>query len=108
MRRVVVTGMAGMTPLGATWPDIRAAMQQGRTGIKYIDEWDKLTDLKTRLGAPVDYFEHERIFPRKQMRSMGRCAAFAVKAAEDALAQAGLREDPILKSGRTGCASGSS
>lgn len=108
MRRVVVTGMAGMTPLGATWSDIRAAMQQGRTGIKYIEDWDKLTDLKTRLGAPVDYFEHERIFPRKQMRSMGRCAAFAVKAAEDALVQAGLRDDPILKSGRTGCAFGSS
>lgn len=108
MRRVVVTGMAGMTPLGAEWPDIRAAMHEGRSGIKYIEDWDKLTDLKTRLGGPVDYFEHEKSFPRKAMRSMGRCSAFAVKAAESALAQAGLIGDPVLQSGRTGCAFGSS
>ena len=108
MRRVVVTGMAGMTPLGAEWSDIRAAMHEGRSGIKYIEAWDKLTDLKTRLGGPVDYFEHEKSFPRKAMRSMGRCSAFAVKAAEAALGQAGLTDDPVLKSGRTGCAFGSS
>tara|TARA_R110000868_G_scaffold66247_5_gene197446 strand:+ start:6966 stop:8192 length:1227 start_codon:yes stop_codon:yes gene_type:complete len=108
MRRVVVTGMAGMTPLGAEWSDIRAAMREGRSGIKYIEAWDKLTDLKTRLGGPVDYFEHEKSFPRKAMRSMGRCSAFAVKAAEAALEQAGLTGDPVLQSGRTGCAFGSS
>ncbi|MDO8288832.1 MAG: beta-ketoacyl-ACP synthase [Parvibaculum sp.] len=108
MRRVVVTGMSGMTPLGGNWPDIRAAMQDGRSGVRYIDDWDHLTDLNTRLAAPVDYFEHEKIFPRKQMRSMGRCAAFAVKTAENALAHAGLLNDPLLKSGRAGCAFGSS
>ena len=42
------------------------------------------------------------------MRSMGRCSAFAVKAAESAFAAAGLTDDPVLKSGRTGCAFGSS
>ncbi len=108
MRRVVVTGMAGLTSLGTQWSDIRHAMQQGQSGIKYITDWDKLTDLKTRLGAPVEYFVHDKIFPRKKMRSIGRCAAFAVKAAEDAFAQAGLIDDPILQSGRTGCAFGSS
>jgi len=108
MRRVVVTGMAGMTPLGDTWPAIRAAMQEGRSGVRYIKDWDHLTDLNTRLAAPVDYFEHEKIFPRKQMRSMGRCAAFAVKSAENALKDAGLLGDPVLKSGRAGCAFGSS
>lgn len=108
MRRVVVTGMSGMTPLGGNWPDIRAAMQEGRSGVKYIRDWDHLTDLNTRLAAPVDYFEHEKIFPRKQMRSMGRCAAFAVKTAENALAHAGLLDDPLLRSGRAGCAFGSS
>jgi 3-oxoacyl-[acyl-carrier-protein] synthase II len=108
MRRVVVTGMAGMTPMGAEWAEIRTGMREGRSGIKYITAWDNLTDLRTRLGAPADYFEHEKIFPRKQMRSMGRCAAFAVKAAEMALEQSGLRNDPVLQSGRTGCAFGSS
>ena len=108
MRRVVVTGMAGMTPLGDNWPAIRAAMHEGRSGVRYIKEWDHLTDLNTRLAAPVDYFEHEKIFPRKQMRLMGRCAVFAVKSAENALKDAGLLDDPVLKSGRVGCAFGSS
>jgi len=108
MRRVVVTGMAGITSLGTEWNDIREAMKQGRSGVRYIPEWNKLIDLKTRLGAPVDDFEHEAIFPRKKMRSMGRCAALAVKASESALSQAGLLDDPLLRSGRVGCAFGSS
>lgn len=108
MRRVVVTGMAGITPLGDKWADIRDAMEARRSGVRYIDEWDKLTDMRTRLAAPASYFEHEKIFPRKKMRSIGRCAAFAVKASEVALGQAGLIDHPVLQSGRTGCAFGSS
>lgn len=108
MRRVVVTGMAGITPLGTEWADIREAMVAGRTGVKYITAWDKLGDLKTRLGAPSDYFDHTRIFPRKQMRSMGRVAALGVWAAQEALTHSGLIDDPILTSGRTGVAFGSS
>ncbi|MEQ8266979.1 MAG: beta-ketoacyl-ACP synthase [Parvibaculum sp.] len=108
MRRVVVTGMAGITPLGSEWAEIRRAMALGRTGIRYIDEWDRLGDLKTRLGAPAAHFEHEKIFPRKKMRSMGRVAALAVHSAAEALAQAGLAGDPVLTSGRAGVAFGSS
>ncbi|MDO8840124.1 MAG: beta-ketoacyl-ACP synthase [Parvibaculum sp.] len=108
MRRVVVTGMAGVTPLGADWSDIRAAMGEGRTGVRYIEAWDRLGDLRTRLGAPATYFEHEKIFPRKKMRSMGRVAILAVRSAERALAAAGLTDDPVLTSGRAGVAFGSS
>lgn len=108
MRRVVVTGMAGITPLGTRWKEIAESMAAGRNGVKYIESWDKLGDLKTRLGAPADYFDHAKIFPRKQMRSMGRVAALGVKAAQDALMHAGLIDDPVLQSGRTGVAFGSS
>ncbi len=108
MRRVVVTGMAGITPLGTSWSDIGASMAAGRTGVKYIEAWDRLGDLKTRLGAPADYFDHTKIFPRKQMRSMGRVAALGVKVAQEALTQAGLIGDPVLTSGRAGVAFGSS
>jgi len=108
MRRVVVTGMAGVTPLGADWSDIRAAMGEGRTGVRYIEAWDRLGDLRTRLGAPATYFEHDKIFPRKKMRSMGRVAILAVRSAERALAAAGLTDDPVLTSGRAGVAFGSS
>ncbi len=108
MRRVVVTGMAGITPLGGEWPDIRAAFEEKRTGVQYIEDWDRLVDLRTRLGAPADYFDHARIFPRKKMRSMGRVAAMGVWSAQEALTHAGLIDDPVLTSGRVGVAFGSS
>jgi len=108
MRRVVVTGMAGITSLGDDWPTIKAAMRAGRTGIRYMTEWDRLEDLHTRLGGAIDHFDHTTIFPRKKGRSMGRVAVLAVHATETALAQAGLLEDPRLHDGRAGVAYGSS
>lgn len=108
MRRVVVTGMAGISSLGDTWPTIREAMHAGRTGVKLIQGWHHLTDLGNKIGSPADWFHHEGVFHRQQMRSMGRVAAMSVKAAESAIANAGLAGDPILKTGRTGVACGSS
>ncbi len=100
--------MAGITSLGDSWPAIREAMHSGRTGVKYMQEWERLTDLGTRLGSPADWFAHEGVYKRHQQRSMGRVAVLAVKAAERAVEMAGLVDDPILKTGRTGVACGSS
>ncbi len=108
MRRVVVTGMAGITSLGASWPEIREALHTGRPGVKRIPDWDRLVDMSTRLGAPADWFAHEGVFRRQQGRSMGRVSVLAVSAAERALENAGLGGSPILKSGRAGVACGSS
>jgi 3-oxoacyl-[acyl-carrier-protein] synthase II len=100
--------MAGISSLGDTWPTIREAMHAGRTGVKLIQGWHHLTDLGNKIGSPADWFQHEGVFHRQQMRSMGRVAAMSVKAAETAIANAGLAGDPILKTGRTGVACGSS
>jgi len=108
MRRVVVTGMNGITSLGEEWSVLREAFIGGVTGVKRIPEWDRLVDLGTRLGAPADWFQHEGLYKRQQMRSMGRVAAMSVRTAERALAQAGLLDTPLLKSGRAGVAAGSS
>jgi 3-oxoacyl-[acyl-carrier-protein] synthase II len=107
-RRVVVTGMGGLTALGREWPDIRARIERGQTGVRYMQEWDRLTDLNTRLGGAIDWFSHESAYPRKRIRSMGRVAVLALSAAESALAQAGLVDAAVLKSGRVGVACGSS
>lgn len=108
MRRVVVTGMGGLTALGATWPEIRTRMEAGETGTRYMPEWERLTDLNTRIGGAIDWFDHTKIYPRKKTRSMGRVAVLALNAAETALATAGLAGDPVLKSGRAGVSCGSS
>ena len=52
-RRVVVTGMGGVTGLGNDWPTIRAHMEAGRTAIRRMPDWDRYDGLNTRLGAPV-------------------------------------------------------
>jgi 3-oxoacyl-[acyl-carrier-protein] synthase II len=108
MRRVVVTGMGGLTALGGTWPEILARIAAGETGTRYMQEWDRLSDLNTKIGGAIDWFDHTTAYHRKETRSMGRVAVMAVNAAERALTQAGLVDDPVLKSGRAGVSCGSS
>jgi 3-oxoacyl-[acyl-carrier-protein] synthase II len=60
------------------------------------------------LAAPIEGFEPPGHWNRKQLRSMGRVSQLAVRAAELALADAGLLGDPVLHSGRVGVACGSS
>jgi 3-oxoacyl-[acyl-carrier-protein] synthase II len=108
MRRVVVTGMSGICALGADWQDIEAGLRARRNTVRTMPGWDIYRDLNTRLAAPVVDFEPPVHWNRKQLRSMGRVSQFAVRASELALADAGLLGDPVLRSGRTGVACGSS
>ena len=108
-RRVVVTGMAAISPIGSTWEEVRASLRANKSGIRHMTEWEKLEDLNTRVAAPAAPFELDpAVFTRKRTRSMGRVALMAVKTARDALIDAGLLDDPVIASPRTGVAFGSS
>lgn len=107
-RRVVVTGMGGVTALGEDWPTIREQIASGRTAVRFMDEWDPYEGISTRLAAPIPRFSVEERYPRKKLRTMGRVAQLAVYATERALDAAGLLEDPVLGAGRVGLAYGSS
>lgn len=108
MKRVVVTGMAGITSLGSDWTSIEANFSSNRSGIRYMHEWDRFTELNTRLAGPVDDFVVPARWTRKQLRSMGRVSRLSVKAAEQALEHAGLLDDASIRDGRMGVACGSS
>ena len=108
MKRVVVTGMAGITSLGSDWTSIEANFTGNRSGIRYMHEWDRFTELNTRLAGPVDDFVVPGHWTRKQLRSMGRVSRLSVKAAEQALEHAGLLDDASIRDGRMGVACGSS
>ncbi|WP_444903558.1 beta-ketoacyl-ACP synthase [Microbulbifer sp. CnH-101-E] len=108
MKRVVVTGMAGISPIGQDWESVSESLQSRRSGIVYMEDWDKYEGLETRLGAPVKDFEKPSHYNRKRVRSMGRVSLMAVRASEIALQDAGLLDDPILKSGAVGVSYGSS
>ncbi|HAJ42927.1 MAG TPA: beta-ketoacyl-ACP synthase, partial [Alcanivorax sp.] len=107
MQRVVVTGMAGISPLGNDWPTILGNLRAGRTGIRQMPDWVNYEGLDTQLGAPA-MFHPPAHFNRKKTRSMGRVAQMATHVAEQALEQAGLLGEPVLTSGRAGVAYGSS
>lgn len=107
-RRVVVTGMAGFSPLGNDWQQIKSRLQSKSSAIRYMTDWDKYNGLMTRLAGVVDDFELPPHYNRKNTRSMGRVSLMATRASELALADAGLLGDPLVSRGRTGVAYGSS
>lgn len=108
MNRVVVTGMAGISPIGSDWQTISANLKAGNNGIVTMPEWDIYEDLNTRLAAPVSDFVKPSHYSRKAIRSMGRVALMATYATEMALEDAGLLNDPIIQNGSMGVAYGSS
>ncbi|WP_420547172.1 beta-ketoacyl-ACP synthase [Curvivirga sp.] len=109
MRRVVVTGISGISALGQEWTDIKSAMIAGKTGVRHMKEWDFYKDLNTRLAAPIEGFDVDQEYPRKKLRSMGPVAKMSVHATNLALKDAGIElNDPIFQSGRMGVAYGSS
>ncbi|WKD49945.1 beta-ketoacyl-ACP synthase [Microbulbifer spongiae] len=108
MKRVVITGMAGISPIGQGWDAVSFSLHNRLTGVTYIQDWDKYEGLETRLGAPVREFKKPVHYDRKRTRSMGRVSLMAVFASEQALLDAGLLDDPVLKSGSVGISYGSS
>lgn len=108
MRRVVVTGVGGETPLGNDWSIVKTRMMRGETGVRYMGEWDKFHGINTRLAAPIETFSVDDKYSRKATRTMGRVSKLAVFVTERALEDAGLQGDPVITSGRCGIAYGSS
>lgn len=112
MKRVVITGMSGITALGRSWADIKVAFQRRKNAVQRISVDERYVDLEARLGAPIADYTPPAHWTRKQLRSMGRVSQLCVDAAEQALIQAGLLIDgeiaPRLKDGRMGVACGSS
>lgn len=108
MKRVVVTGIGGICAFGSDWASIRARFLQYRNAVRTMTEWENYPDMVTRLGAPIDDYRPPAHWTRKNLRSMGRVSQLCVDAAERALADAGLRDDPSIRDGRMGVACGSS
>ncbi|MDJ0846869.1 MAG: beta-ketoacyl-ACP synthase [Myxococcota bacterium] len=105
-RRVVVTGMAGLSPLGTGWKPVRERLLSGLSAVVRMEDWDGVDGLQTRLGGPVRDFEVPDSYPRKKIRTMGKDSLMATRASELALADAGLLEHPVLQGGRAGVAFG--
>jgi len=93
-RRIAITGIGLVTPVGndapATWANLRA----GRTGVAPIRGFDA-SGFPTRIGAEVKDFDVSRIIvDRKLLKFTSRSHRFALAAGEEALRDAGIRPEP--------------
>src|SRR3546814_11270173 len=102
MKRVVITGMAGLSPIGVGWDEVEKHLREYRSGVRFMPEWDIIQGLNTRLGAAVPPFDLPAHYDRRRMRSLGRVGMLATRASELAIEDAGLLGDPLLKSGQMG------
>ncbi len=105
MRRVVVTGMGVVSPLGNTVEAAFARLKTLENCVQVLPELGEYKGLNTRLGCRTA-FERPAHWTRKTTRTMGDVSVYALAATEQAIAQAGL-DDVILRNGRTGVAYGS-
>ena len=105
MRRVVVTGMGAITPIGLNVEEFWNGLKEGKTGFGEITHFDS-SDFKVHLAAEVKDFQHKEYMNPKDARRMELFCQYAVAAAKQAMEQSGLdmeKEDPFA----VGCSIGS-
>lgn len=93
MRRVAVTGLGIVSPLGNTASDVTDALQSGRSGIRFRESYRE-KGLRSHVAGVVDIDPSEHI-DRKDLRFMGDSGAYAYVAMRDAMADAGLTPTEI-------------
>ena len=104
-RRVVVTGLGAVTPIGNNVDDFWTSVKAGKIGFDHITKFDT-TDYKCHIAAELKDFNPQDFMDRKAAKRMEQFCQFAVAAAGQAIADAGLtmeQEDPYM----VGCSVGS-
>ncbi|MGI6012753.1 MAG: beta-ketoacyl-ACP synthase II [Oscillospiraceae bacterium] len=89
-RRVVVTGLGAITPIGHSAPESWQAIQAGVCGIGPITQFDA-TEMKVKLAAEVKDYQPEAFLDKKEAKHMARFTQFAMIAAREAMADSGLK-----------------
>lgn len=102
-RRVVVTGLGCVSPLGNTVPDLWQAIQAGQSGARLIDDFDT-ADFATHFAATVNNFDASLTLSPKEARRIDLFIQYAVEASRQAVIDAGLSETPESFNDRCGVA----
>ena len=108
-RRVVVTGLGAITPIGNSVQEFWSSLKEKKVGIGPITYFDT-TDYKAKLAAQVKDYDPKKYMDPKTAKRMEQFCQFAVSAAKEALEDAGIdmeKEDPfrVGVSGKTSCCS---
>ena len=94
LKRVVVTGLGAVTPLGKGIPGYWDGLVNGVSGAGFIKQFD-VTKYKTKFACEVKDFNPEDHFDRKEARKLDRFSQFALVAAEEAVLSANLTQEGI-------------
>ncbi|MBU1343534.1 MAG: beta-ketoacyl-[acyl-carrier-protein] synthase family protein [Proteobacteria bacterium] len=105
MKRVVITGMGIISPIGNTKQDVFNSLLNNRSGIKPIKSWEGIKDLTVHIAGSCGGYDEKRIH-RKDRRTMGSMAIMAALSALDAIAESVL-DGKTISSSDTGVAMGS-
>jgi len=91
-RKVVITGMGVVSPIGSTLQKFWDSLQNGRSGIATIEGFD-ITDFSAKIAGEVKDFDANDFIPRKEQRRMDRFCHFAIAAAKMAMDEANFDRD---------------
>lgn len=89
MKRVVVTGVGALTPIGETFDSYKEALLQGRSGANTITRFD-ISQFKTQFAAELKDYNAEDHFHRREIRRLDRFSQYALVVAEEAMQDSGL------------------
>ena len=90
-RRVVVTGLGALTPIGNTVDEFWNGIKNGVSGAAPITLFDA-SNFKTQFACEVKNYDPSAFFDRKEERKMDRFAQFAMVAADEAIKNSGLTD----------------
>jgi len=96
LKRVVVTGMGALTPIGNNIASYWEALKAGKSGAGPITHFDN-THFKTKFACELKGYNAEDFFDRKEARKLDKFAQYAMVAADEAIADAGLHEATLDK-----------
>ncbi|SCY29143.1 3-oxoacyl-[acyl-carrier-protein] synthase II [Nonlabens sp. Hel1_33_55] len=96
LKRVVITGMGALTPIGNNLEEYWEALKAGKSGCADITYFDT-EHFKTKFACELKDFKVEDFIDRKEARRMDRFAQYAVVAGDEAIADSGLDTDSIDK-----------
>jgi len=95
-RRVVITGIGAITPIGKTGPDFWNGLVSGESGTRPIEHFDT-EDFPTKFAAQIDGYDEQDYFDRKEARRMDKVCQYAMIAAAEAIEDSKLDLDEIDK-----------
>jgi len=95
-KRVVVTGIGALTPIGNTAPEYWEGLKNGVSGSDYITKFDA-EKFRTRFACEIKNFDVNNFIPRQEARKMDAFAQYAIVASDEAIKDSGLDLEKVDK-----------